>query len=194
MTGPSGAGAEEARGRDLRARAGAIRLILLDVDGVMTDGGILYAGTDEGGGAELKRFDIQDGMGVTLAVRAGLQVGVLTGRTSGMVERRARELKMSVIKQGFHDKMAGWSEILAETGLDPRQIAYIGDDVQDLPVLWRAGISAAPANAVEDVKAEVDYVCRAPGGHGAVRELIDLVLEAGGLRKEAIASVTGARP
>ncbi len=178
----------------LRARAGALRLILLDVDGVMTDGGILYEGTDQGAVSEIKRFDIQDGMGVTLAVRAGLQVGVLTGRTSPMVDRRARELKMTVIKQGFHDKRTGWEEILAETGFAPAQIAYIGDDVQDLPVLWRAGISAAPANAVAEVRDAVDYVCRAAGGHGAVREWIDLLLEARGLKQEAIASVTGAKP
>ena len=183
-----------AAGTGLAGKAAAIRMILLDVDGVLTDGGIIYESADAGEGAELKRFDIQDGMGVTLAIRAGLQVGILTGRSSGVVARRAQELKMSVVKQGFHDKLAGWKEVLAETGLEPRQIAYIGDDVQDLPVLWRAGISAAPANAVSDVRDQVDYVCRASGGRGAVRELIDLLLETRGIKDEVIASITGSKP
>jgi len=181
-------------GAGLAEKAAAIRMILLDVDGVLTDVGIVCesGGADEG--AELKRFDIQDGMGVTIAIRAGLQVGILTGRSSGLVARRAQELKMSVVKQGFHDKLVGWNEVLKETGLEPREIAYIGDDVQDLPVLWRAGISAAPANAVPDVLGQVDYVCRAAGGRGAVRELIELLLERKGIRDEVIASITGNKP
>jgi 3-deoxy-D-manno-octulosonate 8-phosphate phosphatase (KDO 8-P phosphatase) len=169
-------------------------MLLLDVDGVLTDGGIIYESGGAAEGAELKRFDIQDGMGVTLAIRAGLQVGILTGRSSGLVARRAQELQMSVLKQGFHDKLAGWNEILIETGLTPAAIAYIGDDVQDLPVLWRAGLSAAPANAVPEVRDQVDYVCRASGGRGAVRELIDLLLERKGIRDEVIASITGNKP
>lgn len=183
-----------AQATGLDRKAAAIRMILLDVDGVLTDGGIIYESDGAFENAELKRFDIQDGMGVTLAVRAGLQVGILTGRTSEMVARRAHELKMSVVKQGFHDKLAGWNEVLAETGLTPAEIAYIGDDVQDLPVLWRAGVSAAPANAVADVRDQVDYVCRASGGRGAVRELIDVLLDRKGIRDEVIASITGNKP
>lgn len=162
----------------------------MDVDGVLTDGGITY----EGGDTELKRFDIQDGMGITMAVKGGLTVGILTGRTSPMVERRARELSISVVKQGFHTKIDGFSEILSETGLTAAQIAYIGDDIQDLPVLWRAGFSAAPASAVPEVLKEVDYVCQRPGGHGAVRELIDLLLAEKGIKAEVIAALTGKKP
>jgi len=174
----------------LGGKAGPVRLILLDVDGVLTDGGITYGGAD----IELKRFDIQDGMGISLAVKAGLTVGILTGRTSPMVERRARELSIRVIKQGFLNKLEGWNEILREEKLEPAQVASIGDDVQDLPVLWRAGVSAAPANAVAEVRSQVDYVCQRSGGRGAVRELIDLLLEEKGLKTEVIAGVTGKRP
>lgn len=172
------------------AKIAAIRMILLDVDGVLTDGGITYEGAD----TELKRFDIQDGMGITMAVKAGLTVGILTGRSSPMVERRARELTITIIKQGFHTKIDGFNEILAATGITPAQIAYMGDDIQDLPVLWRVGFSAAPANAIADVRSEVDYVCQRPGGHGAVREFIDLLLAEKGIKAEVIAAFTGKKP
>lgn len=171
-----------------------VKMVLLDVDGVMTDGGITYEGGAEGTGAELKRFDIQDGMGITMALKAGLKVGILTGRTSPMVEHRARELSIGIIKQGFRAKLEGWRQILEESSLSGSEVAYIGDDVQDLPVLWRAGFSAAPANAVSEVKSEVDYVCQRSGGHGAVREFIDLVLLEKGIKAEVIAAVTGKKP
>ena len=171
-------------------KASAIRMILMDVDGVLTDGGITY----EGGDTELKRFNIQDGMGITMAVKAGLMAGILTGRSSSMVERRARELSIGIVKQGFHTKIDGFNEILAESGVTAAQIAYIGDDIQDLPVLWRAGFSAAPSNAVAEVLSEVDYVCQRPGGHGAVREFIDLLLAEKGIKAEVIAAFTGKKP
>ncbi|HET6372294.1 MAG TPA: HAD hydrolase family protein, partial [Candidatus Polarisedimenticolia bacterium] len=101
---------------------------------------------------------------------------------------------IGIVKQGFHVKLDGWKEILEHERLAPTEIAYIGDDVQDLPVLWRAGFSAAPANAVAEVKSEVDYVCQRSGGHGAVRELIDLVLSEKGIKAEVIAAVTGRKP
>jgi 3-deoxy-D-manno-octulosonate 8-phosphate phosphatase (KDO 8-P phosphatase) len=173
-----------------QARAAGVSLVLLDVDGVLTDGGILYEGAD----TELKRFDIQDGMGISMAIRGGLRVGILTGRTSPMVERRGRELGMAVVKQGFHDKRQGFDEILAELAIDSREIAYIGDDIQDLPVLWRSGFTGAPANAVDEVRSQVDYVCRRAGGRGAVREFIEVVLEHKGIRAQVIAAFTGAKP
>jgi len=174
----------------LETKARRIRMLLMDVDGVLTDGGIVYEGAD----TEIKRFHIQDGMGITLALQAGLRLGILTGRTSPMVARRARELSIPVVKQGFHAKLEGWNEILGEEGLAGEEICYIGDDVQDLPVLWRAGLSAAPANAVPDVRAQVDYVCERSGGAGAVREVIDLLLENKGLKAGAISAVTGKKP
>ncbi|HEY3174551.1 MAG TPA: HAD hydrolase family protein [Candidatus Polarisedimenticolia bacterium] len=167
-----------------------IRMIVMDVDGVLTDGGIIYKGPD----TELKRFHIQDGMGITMAIKAGFRVGILTGRSSPMVERRARELSIPVVKQGFHTKIEGWQEILREEEIGANEVAYIGDDVQDLPVLWRAGFSAAPANAVAEVKSDVDYVCQRSGGHGAVREFIDLLLAEKGIKAEVIAAFTGKKP
>src|SRR5262249_54503439 len=122
------------RGRaSLSKRLAPIRLLLLDVDGVLTDGALYYTEED----AETKRFDIKDGMGIDLLKRAGIDVGILTGRTSKMVERRARELGMVILKQGFYDKSAGLDQILAEQGLTEKQIAYMGDDLLDLAVLRR---------------------------------------------------------
>lgn len=174
----------------LRERLAPIKMILLDVDGVLTDGGVIYTGSD----SESKRFDIQDGMGIRMAVMAGLRVGILTGRASPMVERRARELSIDPVKQGYHVKIEGWNEILESEKLAGSEIAYIGDDVQDLPVLWRAGFSGAPANAVDAVKSEVDYVCRRSGGQGAVREFIDLLLREKELEPAVVASITGKKP
>jgi len=169
-----------------------VKLLLLDVDGVMTDGGITYTE----GGEESKRFHIQDGMGIDLLARAGIGSGILTGRRSPMVERRARELGMRVIKQGFYDKDAGFREVLSELGLEPSEIAYVGDDVQDLSVMRAAGFRAAPANAVAEVKAAADYVCKRAGGHGAVREVADLILSLAGKKKAAVAeaSTPGVKP
>jgi 3-deoxy-D-manno-octulosonate 8-phosphate phosphatase (KDO 8-P phosphatase) len=172
----------------LQPRIKPLRLLLLDVDGVLTDGGIVYI---EGIG-ELKRFDIQDGMGVDLLLRAGVQVGILTGRRSEVVERRGRELGMELVKQGFYDKSAGLDEVLVETGLQPEQVGYVGDDVQDLPVLRRVGFRAAPADAAPEVQAEVDYVCATTGGNGAVREVAEVILTALGKLEEVIGAASRA--
>ncbi|MFQ5766823.1 MAG: KdsC family phosphatase [Acidobacteriota bacterium] len=169
-------------------QAASIELVVFDVDGVITDGGIIFHGIE----GEMKRFDSQDGMGFTLAREGGLKVGILTGRTSPMVERRARELSAAVIKQGFARKKEGWRQILQELDLPPERVAFMGDDIQDLPVLRLAGLSAAPSSAVPEVLAEVDYVCRRAGGHGAARELIDLILSARGSKAAAVAAVTQA--
>jgi 3-deoxy-D-manno-octulosonate 8-phosphate phosphatase (KDO 8-P phosphatase) len=144
----------------------------------------------------MKRFHIQDGMGVDMLLRGGIKVGILTGRSSDIVERRARELGMSVVKQGFYDKSEGFDLVLKEQGLDAREVGFAGDDVQDLVVMRRAGFRAAPANAVPEVKAEADYVCERPGGDGAVREIADVILEMRGLRAKILVEVTkpGVKP
>ena len=172
--------------RALAARARRLRLLLLDVDGVLTDGDITYTE----GGEESKRFHIHDGMGIDLLARAGIRSGILTGRRSAMVERRARELGMTIIKQGFYDKHAGLVEILGQEGLGGAEVAYVGDDVQDLSVMRAVGFRAAPANAVAEVKAEADYVCRSAGGFGAVREVADLLLTLLGKKKAAVAEAS----
>jgi 3-deoxy-D-manno-octulosonate 8-phosphate phosphatase (KDO 8-P phosphatase) len=157
-------------------KAAQVRLLLLDVDGVLTDGSLLY--TESGG--EIKSFNTQDGLGLTLLANSGLQTGLITARHSPMVERRAQDLKMHWVLQGRRDKLAALEEVLAGSGLRPPQLAYIGDDWLDLPILKRVGLSAAPANAVIEVQQRVDYVCQRAGGRGAVRELCDLILEAQG--------------
>jgi 3-deoxy-D-manno-octulosonate 8-phosphate phosphatase (KDO 8-P phosphatase) len=163
-------------------RIKSIEVLLMDVDGVMTDGGIFFNNT----GTEMKRFDIQDGMGIDMAVRGGLTVGIITGRKSESVLRRALELGMSIIKQGYYDKTIALEECLKEHKISSDKIGYIGDDILDLAVLNKVAFRAAPNNAVPEVKKAVDYVCHASGGHGAVREVVDLVLEVRGVRSSLL--------
>jgi len=153
-----------------------IKLILMDVDGVLTTGKIIYSAS----GDELKEFDIQDGMGITLARMAGLKTGIITGRTSPMVQRRAEELKYDIISQGSFDKLPRYSEIRDQAGLSDAEICYIGDDVLDLSILKRVGFSVAVANAQDVVKARCDYTTTHRGGDGAVRESIEKILKAQG--------------
>ena len=150
-----------------------IKLILMDVDGVLTSGDIIYSSNDE----ELKKFNIQDGMGITLARKAGLKTGIITGRFSEMVKRRAEELKFDIISQGNFNKLKPYEEIRDQFKLDDEEIAYIGDDFLDLCILKRVGFSVAVANARDEVKAICDYITIATGGNGAVREVIDKILK-----------------
>lgn len=159
-----------------------IRLLLLDVDGVMTDGGIIYGS----GGQEAKRFDIQDGMGVTLARMAGLKVGIITGRSSDIVARRAAELRVDALYQGAFHKLAHYEEALDTFHMTDEEVCFMGDDILDLVLLERAGLSAAPANARSEVRRVVDVVTTASGGSGAVRELVDLILKTQGKWDEVI--------
>jgi 3-deoxy-D-manno-octulosonate 8-phosphate phosphatase (KDO 8-P phosphatase) len=151
-----------------------IKAIFLDVDGVLTDGTVIY-GSD---GVEMKIFDIKDGFGITNAIYCGIRVGIITGRQSDLVKRRASELGIVDLYQGSIDKVTPFEEIKKTYSLESSEIAYVGDDILDLPVLGKAGFSAAPANAVREVKMKVDYVSKARGGQGAVREIIDLILKA----------------
>lgn len=159
-------------------RIKSIEMLLMDVDGVMTDGGIFLSNKGE----EMKRFDSQDGMGIDMAVRSGLKVGIITGRKSRLVTRRAMELGMAIIKQGYYDKLIALEECLNECKIPEDKVGYIGDDLLDLAVLKKVAFRAAPSNAVPEIKKEVDYVCRASGGHGAVREVINLLLEVRGAK------------
>ena len=153
-----------------------IKLLLLDVDGVMTDGRIIYVND----GGEAKAFDVKDGHGLKLIQRAGIQVGIITGRHSDIVARRAVELGIELVYQGIKDKRLPFREILEKLGLEPSEVAYVGDDVVDLPVLRQVGFSATVADAVDDVKAYVDFVTSRPGGRGAVREICDFLLKESG--------------
>jgi 3-deoxy-D-manno-octulosonate 8-phosphate phosphatase (KDO 8-P phosphatase) len=158
------------------ARAQRLALLLFDVDGVLTDGTVLL----HGDGTESKLFHIRDGTAIVLAHRVGLLTGVLSARQSATTVQRATQLGMRVIVQGVHDKRVEFDRICAEHGLAADQVAYMGDDLLDLPVLVRAGISAAPADASAEVRARVDVVTRAEGGRGAVREFVEHLLRARG--------------
>ena len=144
----------------------------MDVDGVMTDGKIIFTSSGE----EIKAFDIQDGMGITLARRAGLKTGIITGRSSEMVKRRAAELNYDVVMQGDDDKLAQYEKIKKQFNLSDEEICYIGDDVPDLPVLKKVGFAVAVATARDELKQICDYITKRDGGHSAVREVIDKIL------------------
>ena len=160
--------------QELRARALGVSWLLLDVDGVLTDGR-LYYGLE---GEELKAFHVRDGLGLRLAQKAGLSVGLLSGRTSKAVERRARELDLEIVGLGSGDKGVSLTEFLAELGLEHSQVAYAGDDLPDLPVMRRVALSFAPADAAAEVRAVADVVAERAGGNGAVREIVELLLRA----------------
>jgi 3-deoxy-D-manno-octulosonate 8-phosphate phosphatase (KDO 8-P phosphatase) len=163
-------------------KASSIRLLLLDVDGVLTDGSIFYSHD----GMETKGFNTQDGFGLRLLLETGIETGVITARTSEAVARRAQDLKMRYVFQGESDKLAAYKEIVRQSGLKPFEIAYMGDDWLDLVLLVRVGFAAAPANGVDEVKHAAHYVCRKQGGHGAVRELCDFLLEAKGVGQQLL--------
>lgn len=157
-------------------RAKDVKLLLLDVDGVLTDGTITYTH----GGDELKGFNTQDGFGLRILQDAGVDVGLITARTSEAVTRRATDLRMRYVYQGAGNKNQIYEEILRQSGLRPMQTAYMGDDWLDLHLLGRVGFAAAPANAVEEVRQRVHYVTTRTGGNGAVREVCEIILEARG--------------
>lgn len=150
----------------------AVRLLLLDVDGVLTDGSIVI----DSRGVEISRFDVRDGHGVKLLQHAGVRVGLLTSRASRAVAVRAAQLGIDIVQQGVADKLDGYARIKAETGCMDREIAYVADDMVDLPVLRRVGVAVAVSDAWEGVKEVADYVTRRAGGHGAVREVAELLL------------------
>jgi 3-deoxy-D-manno-octulosonate 8-phosphate phosphatase (KDO 8-P phosphatase) len=160
----------------IEARARSLRLLLFDVDGVLTDGSVVI----HPDGSEQKLFFVRDGAAIVWAQRAGLLVGLLSGRASDATLRRAAELSIPIVMQGEADKRTAYGQILTAHGLRDEQVAYMGDDLMDLPVLARAGLSAAPADASEEVRNRVHWVSRYDGGRGAAREMIELVLRARG--------------
>ncbi len=157
-------------------KAARVRLFLMDVDGVLTDGGIVY----DANGLESKRFHVRDGHGIKMLDRAGVRVGIITGRTSEVVDVRARELGIHILRQGALDKAAVLREVLREQGVPPEETAFVGDDIVDVPVLRVVGFSAAPCDAEQYVLDTVDFVSSRPGGMGAVREIIEFLLKANG--------------
>ena len=163
-------------------RASRIQAVVFDVDGVLTDGGLWY-GPD---GEALKRFDVKDGHAMVLARLTALPIAILTARTSKMVDVRAKELKLQHVFQGRIHKGDGLREVAAALNVTPEVCAYMGDDVNDLPAMALCGLAACPSDAVAEVKAAVHLVSSRPGGQGAARELIELVLRATGRWEQAL--------
>ncbi len=153
-----------------------IKLLILDVDGVMTDGRIIF----DSNGVESKFFNVKDGHGIKMLQRSGIEVGIVSGRQSQVVANRARELGIDRVYQGSLDKLTPYLEILETSGLADEQVAYMGDDIIDLPVMRRVGFAAAPADALEYVLQYAHFVAKNRGGWGAVREVCDLILTAQG--------------
>lgn len=166
----------------LAERCASIELLLLDVDGVLTDGGIIY----DDDGRELKQFHVRDGSALKFWQLSSKRAAILTGRTSRVVEVRAKEVGMAPVIQGAADKLAGFRELLGQTGLQPQQVCFIGDDLPDLPVLRRCGLAVAVADACPEVVAEAHYVTRAAGGRGAVREVVELIMRSQGSWAEIV--------
>ncbi len=151
-------------------------MILLDVDGVLTDGRIYLGNNDE----EFRAFFVRDGLAIRMGQSAGLSFGIVSGRKSPLVERRARELDIEHVHQGIRDKGTQFDRIVAETGLKTEQICFVGDDLIDVPALRRAGFAVCPADGCEETRQFAHYICNNKGGHGAVREVVHLVLRASG--------------
>ena len=164
-----------------------IQLLLLDCDGVLTDGGVTWSED----GIEQKTFHIRDGLGIKLWQQAGGQVGIVTGRSSRVVEWRARELGIDFVRQGVGDKLAVVADLVAAAGLGWEAVAYVGDDLPDLPVVSRVGLGVAVADACPELRAAAGLVTSLPGGQGAVRELIERLLKARGGWEDLIASYRG---
>jgi 3-deoxy-D-manno-octulosonate 8-phosphate phosphatase (KDO 8-P phosphatase) len=170
-----GSGRSAGRGgaRTLAAALRRVRLLLCDVDGVLTDASVFI-----GGAREVKRFHIRDGLGLVIWRRAGLKAGWISGRPSAATARRARELKIDFLRQTKGSKVSAVESVLAQSGFGWDEVCYIGDDIVDLGVMKRAGVAVAVANGVAEARAAADYVTRAGGGLGAVREVVELILKA----------------
>jgi 3-deoxy-D-manno-octulosonate 8-phosphate phosphatase (KDO 8-P phosphatase) len=160
----------------LKKRAAQIQVLIMDVDGTMTDGSVTLLSQPDGTALEIKTFDAHDGQGLTLAHTAGLRTGCITGRESAALLRRAQEMKMEFIYMKQPLKMPAYEEILRKAGVADSAVAYIGDDLPDIPLMRRAGLAIAVGNAVPEVKEAAHYTTKALPGHGAVREAIELVL------------------
>ena len=158
---------------DLQQRIQKIKLVIVDIDGVLTDGRIVLGDY----GDELKFFDVQDGFGLVMLRRAGLSTVIMSGKKSKINHRRAKELMVNKILQNVFDKLKAFEKLLKQFKVEPEEVCYIGDDLIDLPVMKRVGLAAAVLNAVDEVKAAAHYVTKKYGGRGAVREVVDLLLK-----------------
>ena len=170
----------------LKRRASRIRVLLMDVDGTMTDGSVTLLSQPDGTALEIKTFDAHDGQGLSLAHAAGLRTGCITGRESSALLRRANELKMDFIYMKQALKMPAYEDILKKAAASDHEVAYVGDDLPDLPLLRRVGLAIAVGDAVEEVKRVVHYTTKALAGRGAIREAVELILRSKGTWEDMI--------
>lgn len=170
----------------LKRRASRIRVLLMDVDGTMTDGSVTLLSQNDGTALEIKTFDAHDGQGLTLAQTAGLRTGCITGRESAALLRRAREMRMEFIYMKQPLKMPAYEEILRKAEVSDPEVAFIGDDLPDVPLMRRAGLAVAVGDAVPEVKKVAHYTTKALAGRGAVREAVELILRSKGIWGEMI--------
>jgi 3-deoxy-D-manno-octulosonate 8-phosphate phosphatase (KDO 8-P phosphatase) len=165
----------------VKKRASQIKVLLMDVDGTMTDGGVTLLSQPDGVALEIKTFDAHDGQGLTLAQTAGLRTGCITGRESAALLRRAHEMKMEFIYMKQPLKMPAYEKILNTAGVDDSAVAYVGDDLPDIPLMRRAGLAIAVGDAVPEVKKVAHYTTQAVAGHGAIREAVEIILKSKGM-------------
>jgi 3-deoxy-D-manno-octulosonate 8-phosphate phosphatase (KDO 8-P phosphatase) len=170
----------------LKKRASQIKVLLMDVDGTMTAGGVTLLTQPDGSALEIKTFDAHDGQGLTLAHTAGIRTGCITGRESGALLRRANEMKMEFIYMKQAAKIPAFDEILQKAAVSESAVAYVGDDLPDLPILRRVGLAIAVGNAVPEVKKAAHFVTPSAGGQGAIRDAIELILKSKGIWEEMI--------
>jgi 3-deoxy-D-manno-octulosonate 8-phosphate phosphatase (KDO 8-P phosphatase) len=170
----------------LKKRAAQIKVLLMDVDGTMTDGSVTLLSQTDGAALEIKTFDAHDGQGLTLAHTAGLRTGCVTGRESAALLRRAQEMKMEFIYMKQPLKMPAYEDILRVAGVSDSAVAYIGDDLPDIPLMRRAGLAVAVGDAVPEVKDAAHYTTKAVAGRGAIREAVELILKSKGLWQSMI--------
>ena len=170
----------------LKKRASRIRVLLMDVDGTMTDGGVTLLSQVDGTALEIKTFDAHDGQGLTLAQTAGLRTGCITGRESAALLRRAHEMRMEFIYMKQPLKMPAYEDVLRRAKASDEEVAFVGDDLPDIPLLRRAGLAVAVGDAVPEVKEVAHYTTKALAGHGAIREAVELILRSKGIWAEMI--------
>lgn len=170
----------------LKKRAAQIKVLLMDVDGTMTDGGVILLSQPDGTAIEIKTFDAHDGQGLTLANTAGIRTGCITGRESPALLRRANEMKMEFIYMKQPTKIPAYEEILRKAGVPESAVAYVGDDLPDIPVMRRVGLAVAVGDAVLEVKKAAHFTTKSVAGHGAIRDAVELILKSKGIWEEMI--------
>jgi 3-deoxy-D-manno-octulosonate 8-phosphate phosphatase (KDO 8-P phosphatase) len=170
----------------LKKRAAQIQVVLMDVDGTITDGSVTLLSQPDGTALEIKTFDAHDGQGMTLGRTAGLRLGVITGRESAALRRRMKEMGVEFVYEKQPQKVAAFEEVLVKAGVTPNAVAFLGDDLPDIPVMKLVGLAAAVGNAAPEVKKVAHYTTKADGGKGAARELIELILKSKGVWERMI--------